>query len=79
MKWRARYRQVQLVRESSDAGFIVKYILGHTSLLLYRDIYELFLNWKQALSLHNNSCYVDETNGDGWNMHELDYSTSITM
>ena len=32
---RGRYsRQVQLVWESSDAGVIVKYLLGHTSLLL---------------------------------------------
>ena len=33
---------MQSVWDSSDARVIVKYLLGHTSLLLYRGIYELF-------------------------------------
>ena len=72
MMWRPRCRQMQLVWESSDAVVIAKCLLGHTSPLLYRKIYELYLSWQQALSLHNNACCIDdEASVDGWKMHVL--------
>ena len=78
--WRPRCRQMQSVSESSDAVVIAKRLLGHTSLLLYRDIYELYLSWQQALSLHNNSCCIDdEASVDGWKMHVLYDTTWIFM
>ena len=47
--------------------------------LLYRDIYEIYLNWQQALSLHTNSCIGDETNADGWKMHVKDYHVNFDV
>ena len=45
MNWRASYRQVQSVWESSDARVIVKHLLGHTSLFFNRGFYELYMIW----------------------------------
>ena len=45
MNWRASYRQVQSVWESSDARVNVKHLLGHTSLFFNRGFYELYMIW----------------------------------
>ena len=77
---RGRYsRQVQLVWESSDAGVIVKYLLGHTSLLLIswhsRAIFKMVTSTlsPQQLTLHW-FWHID-----GWKMHVLDNSTRSSM
>ena len=77
---RERYsRQVQLVWESSDAGVIVKYLLGHTSLLLIswhsRAIFKMVTSTlsPQQLTLHW-FWHIG-----GWKMHVLDNSTRSSM
>ena len=66
---------MQSVRESSHAGVIVKCSFEHTSLLLYRDLYELHINSQQASSTTHVILMMKQINVDGRKMHVLDYST----
>ena len=82
MMWRANYRQLQSVWESSDAGVVVKCSLGHTSLLLNRDITSvIYVGNKLFLSTTPHVILMKQMLMDGRCTYyfEVDYSTRILV